>query len=287
MTLLIVTPMHNEQQNIALLARQLNESTVKPALWVVVDDGSTDRSVSSLESVDTAVRTKIVGRTNKGGLIGGSAFTAWQYGVDQGLQELTDACYIMKLDADVELPRDYLERVLESFACGETVGVSGGILIENSDREQTVHVPGPVKLYSRIGYDALSAVPRAVGFDVMDEVAISAAGLRTVVRRDLPFRVRRPIGASQGLIHGRRRNGQVCKWTGYWVPYFFLHALRYAFRKPYAVGSIAMVIGYLRAGAGPYDKNLKKSHSRQQSQKLKRAIESPMTWYKEFYGVDR
>ena len=287
MTLLIVTPMHNEEQNIVLLARQLNESTVKPSLWVVVDDGSTDASVNSLESVHTDVRTVIVGRTNKGGLIGGSAFTAWQYGVDQGLQEIRAASYIMKLDADVELPRDYLERVLESFTSDHTVGVSGGILIETSDREQTVHVPGPVKLYSRVGYDALAKVPRAVGFDVMDEVAISAAGLHTVVRRDLPFRVRRPIGASQGLIHGRRRNGKVCKWTGYSVPYFFLHALRYAFRKPYIVGSIAMIVGYLRAGAGPYDSNLKKAHSRQQLQKLRRAFESPRTWYNEFYGVTR
>tara|TARA_B100000745_G_scaffold232235_1_gene156194 strand:- start:94 stop:699 length:606 start_codon:yes stop_codon:yes gene_type:complete len=193
--------------------------------------------------------------------------------------------HVMKLDADVELSSTYLETALSSFDTHETAGLTGGVLADRSDREQTVHVPGPVKLYSKRGYDALQGVPRVVGFDVMDEIALSNAGMDVIVRRDLPFSVRRPIGASQGRIHGRKRNGKVCRWTGYWTPYFFLHVARYAFRKPYIVGAAAMVAGYVAADPGPYDAGLKFAHAQSQKRKLRRALQSPRTWFNEMYGI--
>ncbi|WP_165826249.1 glycosyltransferase family A protein [Rhodococcus globerulus] len=277
--------MHNEAANIAVLAQQLTRSTVKPIAWIVVDDGSSDDSRGSLSSVPTDVNTIVLTRDNAGGLIGGSAFTAWQYGVDHALSLYPDLSYIMKLDADVELPSDYLQKVLETFADSPEIALVGGVLIEKADREQTIHVPGPVKMYSAAGYRSLDSVPRVVGFDVMDEIAIKDAGLKVIVRKDLPFRVRRPIGASQGLVHGRRRNGQVCKWTGYWTPYFVLHATRYAFRKPYFVGSFAMIAGYLKASASPYSEHLRRAHALEQRGKLKNAIASPRKWLKSTYGV--
>ncbi|MBI9116202.1 glycosyltransferase family 2 protein [Sanguibacter suaedae] len=285
MNLVIVTPIHNEASNIGVLARQLAESNRHPDLWVVVDDGSTDDGASLVHPGSLPFETRVVSRSNQGKLIGGSAFTAWQHGVDAALEQMPDAASIMKLDADVNLPPDYLGRAVALLASDPGVGLVGGILMGNQDREQTIHVPGPVKLYSRAGYDALAAVPRAVGFDVVDELAIKQAGLSVAVRKDLPFTVRRAIGASQGLVHGRRRNGRVCRWTGYWTPYFALHALRYIFRKPYLVGSVAMVYGYARAGDGPYDASIREAHAREQRDKLREASRRPISWVRATYGT--
>ncbi|WP_164990407.1 glycosyltransferase family 2 protein [Agromyces albus] len=285
MRLVIVTPIHNEVGNIGQLAQQLAASTRRPDLWVVVDDGSTDRGAELVREAQLPFDTLVIERANGGGLIGGSAFTAWQYGVDHAISlgEQFDA--IMKLDADVNLPATYLMEALGALESDPVVGLAGGILTGKGDREQMLHVPGPVKLYSKAGFDALSFVPRVVGFDVMDELAIKAAGLRVMVRKDMPFTVRRAIGASQGLVHGRRRNGLVCRWTGYWTPYFMLHAGRYLFRKPYVVGSFAMLAGYVRAGSGPYPAELRSAHAAEQRQKLKLASRSPRNWLRETYGV--
>lgn len=285
MSLIIVTPIHNEEANIGVLAEQIAQSTLKPDLWVVVDDGSTDRGAEIIRAMEHPMETVVLRRDNAGGLIGGSAFTAWQFGVDYAIEKTPDFSHIMKLDADVELPTDYLRQAIAEFSSSSDIAVVGGVLLGKRDREQTVHVPGPVKLYSAAGYRALGDVPRRVGFDVMDELAVKDAGLRVVVRKDLPFTVRRAIGASQGLVHGRRRNGQVCRWTGYWTPYFFLHALRYVFRRPFGVGSVAMVYGYFRADQGPYPDRLRDAHASEQKSKLGAAVRRPRAWFRETYGV--
>lgn len=281
--LLIVTPVHNEAHNLTALVDCLAASTVKPDRWVLVDDGSTDGSLEMARSLDVPFPVTFVQRENSGGLIGGSAFGAWQFGVDEAL---TDADFdaIMKLDADVSLPPEYLERHLGHLSRCSGAGLTGGVLVEPGRREQNLHVPGPVKLYSIAGYRALSILPRAVGFDVMDEVAIKSAGLDVRVDKGSTFTLRRDIGASQGRVHGRMRNGRVCRWTGYDPFYFLLHAARYLFRKPYGIGGLAVVAGYLRAGPSPYSYDLRRSHAMEQRLKLRTASRNPIAWIRRVYG---
>ena len=267
------------------LAGQLAASTMVPGTWVVVDDGSTDAGADRLRAMDLPFKFEVLSRPNGGGLIGGSAFTAWQHGVDYAVRNYDSFDCVMKLDADVDLPEGYLAEAVATLERELSIGLIGGVLAQKANREQVVHVPGPVKLYSARGYEALASLPRAVGFDVMDELAIKSADLRVLVRRDLPFGVRRAIGASQGRVHGRRRNGLVCRWAGYWTPYFLLHALRYVFRKPYLVGSVAMVYGYFRAGPSPYPQSLRRAHRDEQREKLRRAARSPRRWLRDTYGV--
>lgn len=282
MTLLIVTPIHNEIRNITNLAEQLDASTLKPTLWVVVDDGSTDGGAEALESHASTFQRMIVSRQHGGGLINGSAFGAWQFGVDAALRESPTYDLVMKLDADVDLPPGYLAASAAELT-DLRVGLAGGVLVGKGRHEQTLHVPGPVKMYSRAGYEALVHLPRHVGFDVMDELQIKQSGLAVSVVKTLGFRVRRDIGASQGLVHGRYRNGRVCRWTGYWLPYFLLHAIRYCARRPYVVGSLAMIIGFVRASPGPYDKRLRDLHRIEQQGKLKAALRSPVKWLRATY----
>lgn len=280
--LLVVTPMLNELSNLRELAEQVSQSTFKPATWVLVDDGSTDGTLELATQLSHELPyVRVVRHLNTGGLIGGSAFRAWTSGVDS--VDLSSYDLIMKLDADVDLPPLYLESVAAVLAADHTVGVAGGVLRRESGREQNLHVPGPVKMYSVAGYQALATVPRAVGFDVVDEIALSLKGYSTHVIRDLRFGVRRPIGASQGLVHGRRRNGQVCRWVGYFPPYFLLHAARYVARRPVGVGTAAMVWGYLRAPASPYSPEIRAAHSRLQRDKLAELTTSPIRWLRETY----
>jgi dolichol-phosphate mannosyltransferase len=283
-SLLIVTPVYNERENIFALADQLNRSSLRPDLWCVVDDGSTDGAVDELaERFAPGFPVRFLKKVNDGGLIGGSAFRSWFFGVDRLAGEGRTFDLYMKLDADVELPRDYLSNVVSGFA-NPSVGLVGGSLSSRRDREQNLHVPGPVKLYSAPALSALRDLPQAVGFDVMDEVAIKAAGLRVIVLPE-PFGIRRAIGASQGRLHGRRRNGQVCRWTGYSCPYFVLHVLRYLLRSPYLIGSLAMIWGYVTAGSGPYPSNLKKAHGCEQRTKLTQLRRQPVAWIRQVYGA--
>lgn len=283
MTLLIVTPVHNEEFNVEGLVTMLRAQTFQDFDWWVVDDGSTDRSVARLAAADTSRRARLVSKQNDGGLIGGSAYTSWRYGVTAALEERDDYTHVMKLDADVRLDPDYLERVVPLAA--DDVGIAGGVIATPGMAEQKFHVPGPVKLFTRRAYHVAEFLPAAIGNDVMDEVAVARAGLRTLVDSSARFHLARPIGASQGLVHGRFRNGRVCRWTGYDPVYFLAHAARYVVRRPYVVGALAMMWGWLRAGPGPYDPELKRTHARMQRTKLRMALTKPFAFWRAAYRV--
>jgi dolichol-phosphate mannosyltransferase len=283
-TLLIVTPMRDERANVDGIVATLATQTLRDFAWIVVDDGSTDGTADAVREAlsDFDAPARVLHKPNDGGLIGGSAYTSWRYGVRAGLAGGAFT-HVMKLDADVRLAPDYLQRAT-ALAVG-TVGIAGGVIATPGMREQKLHVPGPVKLYSLAAYRATEGMPEAIGFDVLDEMAVAGAGLATRVDPDARFELARPIGASEGRLHGRYRNGRVCRWTGYSFPYFLLHVARYLVRRPFVVGSLAMLWGYARAGRGPYAAELRRAHGRMQRAKLVRAARDPLGFWRSAYQL--
>jgi len=215
-------------------------------------------------------------------LISGGAYKAWYHGVTHAKNFVSGFTHLMKLDADVELDEFYFSK-LEVYLKDPAIGLIGGVL-QNSNREQQIHVPGPVKLYSKAGLESLSTLPLETGYDVMDEILLKDRGFKVKVVPEAKFTINRAIGASQGLIHGRRRNGLVCRWTGYYQPYFALHLLRYLFRKPYLIGSIAMLFGYLRAPRSPYPSDLRALHAKSQRELLLKIFKNPIRELSSLYG---
>lgn len=283
--LLIVTPMHNEEENVRALADCLERQSFRNFEWWAVDDASSDNTLRIVEALNNEGRLKFVTKANDGGLIGGSAYTSWRYGVKAALEypRKTPITHVMKLDADVRLNADYLERVMNSFF-EKNVGLAGGVIVSPGMREQKFHVPGPVKLYSIEAFRSLSILPSAIGFDVMDEVTIQRQGARVLVVAEAKFTLARAIGASEGGLHGRYRNGRVCRWTGYDGIYFLMHCLRYVFRRPFVLGSLWMLVGYARAGVSPYDQDLRDAHRTMQQTKLREAVRNPIKWWQRAYG---
>ncbi|NTY61054.1 glycosyltransferase family 2 protein [Mycolicibacterium sphagni] len=282
MTLLIVSPMHNEANNVAGMVSSLREQRFRDFDWVVVDDGSTDGTAEEFAKVDTENLATVLSKTNDGGLIGGSDFSSWRFGVAHALPQ-KPYTHVMKLDADVRLAPDYLERTME--LARDDVGIAGGVIVTKGMTEQKFHVPGSVKLYTIGAFRATESMPTALGWDVLDEVAASLAGFETRVDAEAHFEMVRAVGASEGEVHGRYRNGRVCRWTGYSFPYFLLHCGRYLARRPYVVGSLAMLWGYFRAGDGPFAREVKRAHGRMQRGKLTRAFRNPLGFWHDAYKI--
>lgn len=273
--LIIITPGRNEASRLQRLAASLQKVKINfQCIWIYVDDSSSDETLSILDQLigirpDYVLRAQTSGRISKGG-----AYKCWNVGVKFALENGLNFSHLMKLDADVELDPDYFS-ALENDMRNSLFGILGGVLM-NSSREQSIHVPGPVKLYSRECLAGISSLPLETGYDVMDEVFARSLGYEILVNPKSQFRLNRDIGLSQGSFHGRRRNGIVCRWTGYSKIYFALHAFRYLFRKPYLLGSFAMIFGFSFAPESPYPENLRRLHSRAQRKLLLKILRNPI-----------
>jgi glycosyltransferase involved in cell wall biosynthesis len=281
--LVIVTPVRNEAKRISKISNMLNLIKYNfTVIWIIVNDSSTDNTLEVIENLRGFKPRFVLEARTSGKLVSGGAFQAWYVGVEFAYKNYPNFSHLMKLDVDVELRETYFNKI-QPHMMDPNVGLIGGVL-KNSRREQNIHVPGPVKIYSQSALNCLTTLPLETGYDVMDEILLKQNGFRVVVVQGAEFFLNRSIGSSQGLIHGRRRNGLVCRWTGYYFPYFLLHLARYTFKKPFLFGGIAMLFGYLLAPASPYPKNLRALHATDQKKLLGRIARNPIRVLFALYG---
>lgn len=270
MSFLVVTPARDEASRLPALAVSL--AAQEPGLvglWVVVDDGSTDGTGQALPT-GLPFPTDVVRRDNSGGLCGGSAFSAWWHGVEHGLTLLPDAERVLKVDADVVLDPGHLAALAR-----RREALVGGVLRGRDEAHRADYTRGPLKAYDRRALDVVAQLPRAVGFDVMDEVAVRRAGLDVGVAPEATASLSRVTGSSEGLLRGRLRGGLVSRWTGYSGPYFAARVLRHVVRRPYVLGAVAMLLGYLRAGRGPWPAELREALRKEQRSRLAALARAP------------
>ena len=283
MRVAIVTPARNEATNLPHVARALCRLR-DPSLvsrWIIVDDGSTDGTSDVARGLNLPFELELLSKANDGGLRGGSAFSSFFAGADYAIGcHRPDETHVMKLDADALLSSDFFD----ALSLDNMSGLSGGIAVGAGDVEQQDLVPGFCKVYSIDAYEVIRRLPPAIGLDVIDQVALEAAGFSVVVTRSAHVRLIRSIGYSEGIVRGRRRNGIVSRWVGYDPVYFFFRLLRYSFRRPLICGALAMLSAYAKAGNGPYPNELKRRYRAKQREKLRVLVGRPSKFFSDLYG---
>lgn len=247
LTYAVVTPARDESANLRRQAAWLAGQTVRPARWVIADNGS-ERSVARelvrehdwirvLElPADEAVRR------------GGTITRAFEAGL-AALDVRPDV--VIKLDADVSGEPDYFELLLDAFAGDPKLGIASGSCYElerGEWRQRHVtgdHVWGASRAYRWECLQAVLPLEPRMGWDAVDELKAAAAGWRTQTMVELPFRHHRAEGERDG---SRRRAweaaGRICYYLGYKRWYLVLRALHQGRREPAA---LALLLGYASA----------------------------------------
>jgi glycosyltransferase involved in cell wall biosynthesis len=282
MKILVVVPCRNESLNLEKLLDSLNQQSIQFVSGVViVENNSVDDTYEIAMSLagDPQRFTfpiHVLKYLRKGNLSNAVEFQAFAHGVSHYLSKYTDTTHVMKLDADVRLQSDYFEILHKRHG---TFDLAGGRL----KNEQTWNVPGCLKLYSLRALDFVLELPASLGWDVIDEVLLRSHQLKVVYCTDAKYSIARVTGSSEGLLRGRRRLGLVCKFTGYTRTYFALKLFRYMFRKPYIIGSVAMLLGFLTRDKSPFSPALISSYRMEQQSKLKELTKDPIQWLKSTY----
>jgi hypothetical protein len=262
--LLLISPVHNEEAYLERIADAVERQTCPPDLWVIVDDGSTDRTPEILASLAQRIAfLKIVSATEqsptslvKDRLATAAAPRTFNLGLNSvAWQSFT---HIAKLDGDTELPPYYFEQLLGEFDRDPTLGLAGGLYADpdpqgDGDGWRVVkvpsehHVPGTLKCYSLACFNAVGGVREQLGWDTIDETYARMRGYRT---RAFPYLVahhHRPWGSADGTLRGRARHGRCAYIVHFTLPWIILRAFKVARARPRGLSGIAFLYGYLES----------------------------------------
>jgi hypothetical protein len=86
----------------------------------------------------------------------------------------------------------------------------------------------------------------AAGWDTIDEVKANMLGWKTRSFEDLRLIHHRLTGSADGLVRDRVKHGTVCFTCGYHPLFVLVRSVYRLVRKPYVIGSLAMLFGFLK-----------------------------------------
>lgn len=220
----VVIPAYNEEAFIAKTLESLITQTVRPQKVIVVDDNSTDKTAGIVSGF--AARhpfISLVTNTSEAIHLPGSKVIR---AFNKGLETL-DIGYdiIVKLDADLILPDNYFETILDVFKADETVGVAGGFayiekngdwILENlTDKD---HIRGAFKAYRKKCFEQIGGLKPAMGWDTVDELLAKFHGWKVVTIPELKVKHLKPTGANYDKT-ARYKQGEAFYTLGYgfWI----------------------------------------------------------------------
>jgi len=255
---LLVSPCRNEADYMRKTLDSVVNQSVKPALWLIIDDGSTDKTPDILaEYAAQYPFIEVVTRENRGHRsVGPGVIEAFYYGYDSIDPKEFD--YICKLDLDLDLPKRYFEILIDRMTGNPRIGTcsgkayfkdkaSGELVSERCGDEMSV---GMTKFYRRTCFEEIGGFVRQVMWDGIDCHKCRYLGWIAVSwdEPELRFVHLRPMGSSQQSIYtGRMRHGFGQYFMGTGLLYMVASTVFRMSHPPYVVGGLAMLWGYVRS----------------------------------------
>lgn len=256
----LISPCRNEAAYMRRTLESVASQTAAPALWVVVDDGSTDETARILEEYRARLPyLRVVTRANRGKrAVGPGVIEAFYDGLAS--VDLERFEYVCKLDLDLELPPGYFQILIERMRAEARLGTCSGkpyfpdqstgkLVPEVCGDEMSV---GMTKFYRVECFRQIGGFVREVMWDGIDCHRCRMLGwiACSLDEPELRFVHLRPMGSSQkGIWTGRKRHGYGQYFMGTGVSYIAASALFRLLEPPAIVGSAAMLWGYLSAMA--------------------------------------
>lgn len=248
--LVIISPCRDEEQFVRLTLDSMVQQTYRPDLWLIVDDGSRDRTpdiVSAYAAEHAWIRLV---RRERGGSrqLGPGVVNAFNF----GLAALGDEPYdvIAKMDSDTEFGPATLTAIMAHFD-DPKVGMASGntyLLVENKlvfELYAPYHVPGNAKFYRRECFQDIGGLQPVYGWDVIDETDARRHGWLTLSDPQIVFIHHRMQGSSLGAIRGRVIWGR-CAYAIGSHPLFALARGIYRLpQRPRVMGGLAFLWGFL------------------------------------------
>ena len=284
MPYVLITAARNEESYIENTIRSVICQTLLPEKWVIVSDGSTDRTDDIVMQYNKdnpwieLIRMPEHRDRN---------FASKVHCFNAGYEKVKNTEYnvIGNLDADVSFEKDYIEFLLERFEENPRLGVTGTPYIEEnynsaSDSfEGTNHINGAIQLFRRQCFEEIGGyIPYKGGYiDWPPVMTARMKGWQTRSFQEKNYFHHRPSGtAGSNMLAAAFQYGRKDYVMG-GHPLWEIFRMMYRMTKrPLFLGGIAFMLGYVTAFAiripRAISPELMKFHRQEQMTKLKGII---------------
>jgi len=251
----LVTPAWNEEAMIEEPLKAVVTQTITPLRWIVVSDGSTDRTdeiVHKYSTVHPYIRLYRMPETHK------RSFAAQVDAINAGYAQLKDLDFdfVGNLDADISFEPDYFERLFAEFAKDPRLAMAGGTIHERKSgvfverrlnrRHSVMH---GVQMFRRGCFDAIGGYTRLPygSPDWHAEVSLRMRGWKVESIPGLKAYHHRPNGGAGSRTWYCYRQGLADFSLGTHPLFEVFKAMRRISAKPYLVGAVAELVGFCHA----------------------------------------
>jgi glycosyltransferase involved in cell wall biosynthesis len=252
----LITPVKNEENNLPEFFRSVLSQTIRPLLWVIVDDGSTDRSS---EIIDTqkekctwinVIRLPDNGR-NRGIHLSSVMTKGFNYATEYCKKNELEFDYYVSFDADAIYEKTYIEKLLQKFKENPVLGVAGGgdwFVSENKAEFSKKYLPSSGGMMIRKKcFQEIGGIQISYSIDSIINAKAQLKGWETKRFNEIrAFRTRGMCEGGEGLWAGYMSNGEGHYFINYNALYAFAKGLTLFLKKPYYIGP-AFLWGYFNS----------------------------------------
>ena len=252
MDILIIIPVHNEEEYLSRSLESLVEQTLLPKKIIVVNDNSTDGTqkiidhfVSKYDFIYT-----ILASSKSNQQPGAKVINAFYKGLDLGVGEFD---LIGKFDADIVLPSNYFERMVSIFNLNDAIGIAGGNLYIKKNKNwqfenisEKTKVRGPIKLYRKECFNDIGGIKKSIGWDTVDELLALFHGWKIQTDTNLRVKHLKPTGISYAK-NAKYKQGEAFYRMRYGFLLSTIAAAKLALKKRSLLHFIYTLRGYMKA----------------------------------------
>jgi glycosyltransferase involved in cell wall biosynthesis len=251
----LVTAAYNEEKIIEQVIQSITNQRLLPQKWIIVSDGSTDRTDEIVQHYSTRHRFMELLRITEDHP---RNFNAQLNAINLGLSRLknTDCAFIANLDADITLEPDYFDRLLNEFAKDPELGLAGGYIYEKQGGEfrcrpgnSISSVAHGVQCFRRECLEVLGGYSPFSwgGTDTHAGICLRMLGWKVESIPALKAFHHRPTGGGFGAIRYRFRGGLMDHYLGTHPLFELFRIARRMAAKPYFIGGAVRLSGFLWA----------------------------------------